>query len=100
LDGGIESMRARIGDWQDVVSRAISRHPVAGGVTLAYDHDERVAAELARLGAAEFACCSFFTFTLTVGPAGMAFTVTAPSEARDVVMAVFGAYGPIAEVAR
>jgi hypothetical protein len=30
------------------------------------------------------------TFTLTIGPEGMRFTVTASEEARDVVTAVYG----------
>ena len=100
LDGGITAMLARIGDWQEVVSRATARRPVEGGVTLTYDHDSRLTVELARLTAAEYACCSFFTFALTVGPAGVAFTVTAPEEARDVVVAIFGAYGPALAGAR
>jgi hypothetical protein len=100
IEGGIEAMQARVGDWQDVVGRAIDRRPVPGGVTLLYDHGERVAAEFARLAAAEYACCSFFTFTLSIGPTGMAFTVLAPEEARDVVTAMFGAYGPALEEAR
>jgi hypothetical protein len=94
LEGGIDAMLARVGEWQDVVGLALDRRPVAGGVTLLYSHGERLAVELARLATAEFACCSFFTFSLTVDPSGMTFTVTAPEEARDVVTAMFGAYGP------
>ncbi|GID94837.1 hypothetical protein ACFQFC_28820 [Amorphoplanes digitatis] len=90
LDGGLDSMRGRIGEWQAVIGRAVGREAADGGVTLVYDHDPAVAVELARLGAAEFACCSFFGFTLTVAPAGMRFTVTAPAEAATLVTAVFG----------
>ncbi len=101
LEGGIEAMQDRIGEWQKVVAQAIGRRGVAGGVTLTYGHSERLAVEIARLASAEYACCSFFTFGLTVGPAGMTFTVTAPEEARDVVTAVFGLYGPpVLEVAQ
>jgi hypothetical protein len=46
--------------------------------------------ELARLAAAEYACCSFFTFTLTIGPAGVRLTVTAPPDAQPLVTALFG----------
>jgi len=91
LDGGADAMRDRIGQWQAVVERATGREPAGGGVTLLFDHDRSLVVELARLGAAEFACCSFFTFTLTVGPPGVRFTVTAPDEARDVVTSMFGA---------
>ena len=100
LEGGIEAMQVRVGEWQDVVGRAIDRRTVPGGVTLLYGHDEQLGVELARLAAAEYACCSFFTFSLTVGPAGMAFTVTAPAEAGDVVTAMFGGYGALPEEAR
>jgi hypothetical protein len=101
LEGGIEAMHDRVGEWQNVVGQAMDRRGVAGGVTLTYGHGERLAVEIARLAAAEYACCSFFTFSLTVGPAGMTFTVTAPEEARDVVTAVFGVYGPpVLEVAQ
>ena len=94
LDGGLPAMQGRIDEWQAVIGEAIGREPADGGVTLVYDHDEHVLAELARLAGAEFACCSFFTFTLTVGPAGMRFTVTAPQDASEVVTAVFGTAEP------
>ncbi|MET8151923.1 hypothetical protein ACIBSW_02655 [Actinoplanes sp. NPDC049668] len=90
LDGGLDAMRGRIGEWQAVIGRAVGREAVDGGVTLVYGHDPAVAVELARLAAAEFACCSFFSFVLAVEPAGMRFTVTAPAEAATLVTAVFG----------
>jgi hypothetical protein len=94
LDGGVEAMRARITQWQDVLAAVAGREPAEGGITLVYEHDEARTVELARLAAAEFACCSFFTFTLAVGPAGVRFTVTAPDEAHDVITAVFGTATP------
>lgn len=95
LDGGLDAMSNRIDEWQDVIGRAVGRRPVAGGVALQYEHDAAIAVELTRLAAAEFACCSFFEFSLTIGSEGMVFAVTAPDEARDVVTAVFGAAGPV-----
>ncbi|MEV6600047.1 hypothetical protein AB0M36_24815 [Actinoplanes sp. NPDC051346] len=94
IDGGIDAMHGRIGQWQAVLGRASGREPAAGGVSLSFAHDPAVAVELAWLAAAEYACCSFFTFTLSVGPAGMRFTVTAPPQAQDVVTAVFGTAAP------
>jgi hypothetical protein len=91
LDGGVAAIQARLADWQEIVVRSVDRRPVAGGVSLIFDHDQQLAVDLARLAAAEYACCSFFTFTLTLGPAGTTFTATAPEEAGDVVMAMFGA---------
>ena len=94
LDGGLRAIGTRATDWQQVIDRSTGRRPIAGGVVLGFDHDEAVAAELGRLAAAEYACCSFFEFSLSVGPEGMAFTVTAPPEAATIVTAMFGAYGP------
>lgn len=90
LDGGAAAMRARIGEWQEVISRATGRESASGGASFAFTHDPAVTVELARLAAAEYACCPFFTFDLTVGPDGLRFTVTSPPEAADVVTAVFG----------
>jgi hypothetical protein len=100
LGGGAEAMRNRIGDWQQVMKRATGRRPVEGGVILSYEHDELLTIELARLAAAEFTCCPFFEFSLSVGPTGMTFAVYAPEEARDVVTAMFGAYGSVSAGAR
>jgi hypothetical protein len=95
LEGGADAIRQRIGDWQQVIGQAAGRRPADGGVTLTYAHDPMLAVELVRLAAAEYACCSFFTFSLTVGPPGMWFTVTAPDEARDLVTAMFGPAIPV-----
>jgi hypothetical protein len=97
LEGGLPAMRGRIDEWLAVIGRASGRDPAEGGVTLRYDYDMDLLLELARLAAAEFTCCSFFTFSLTVGPPGMRFTITAPDNAADVVTALFGA-APPAEV--
>lgn len=94
LDGGLDAMRGRISQWRAVIDMATGREPADGGVTLVYDYDPAVTVELARLAAVEFACCSFFTFTLTVAPEGMRFTISAPDEARDAVTAVFGTAAP------
>ena len=94
IGGGLDAIQTRVTDWQQVIGRSTGRRPVDGGVVLTYDHDEAVAADLGRLAVAEYACCSFFEFTLTVGPDGMAFAVAAPPEASAVVTAMFGSYGP------
>ena len=90
LDGGVEAMRGRISEWQTAIGRATAREAVDGGVALTFPHDAGHVVELARLAAAEYACCTFFTFTLTVGNAGVRFEVRAPREAADVLTAVFG----------
>ncbi|WP_214103053.1 hypothetical protein [Acrocarpospora catenulata] len=90
LAGGPEARQARLADWRSAISQATDREPAAGGVTLTFEHDSRLAGELGRLAAVEYECCSFFTFTLSIGPAGMAFTAQAPDAARDLVTALFG----------
>jgi hypothetical protein len=94
LGGGADAMRERIDRWRTVLERCTGRLPAEGGVTLVFDHDASVTVELASLSAAEFECCSFFTFALVVGPAGVRFTVTAPVEAATVVTALFGTPDP------
>jgi hypothetical protein len=90
LEGGLDAMRDRIGEWQAVIGLASRRITAPGGVTLVYNHDAAITVELARLAAAEFACCSFFEFILVVSPDGVAFTVAAPPEASNIVDSVFG----------
>lgn len=90
LAGGVDAMRARIDEWQAAIGRAVAREPVDGGIALSFAHDVELTVELARLAAAEYACCSFFAFTIGVDAGGVRFTVTAPGEAQDVVAAVFG----------
>jgi len=90
------SMRGRIGDWQAVLARGVSRSPIPGGSAITFESDPEVAAELARLAAAEHACCSFFDFAISVTGDGLRFEVRAPVEAHDVLAAVFGPPGTAA----
>jgi DNA-binding transcriptional MerR regulator len=87
-------MSGRLTDWQAVLLRASSRSPIPGGVALTFDHDVEVTTELARLAAAEHACCTFFDFALAVTGDGVRFEVRAPSQAHKVLAAVFGSPGP------
>ena len=91
LDPG--AMRGRIGDWQAVLARATGRSPIPGGSAITFDTDPELAADLARLAAAEHACCSFFDFTVSVTGDGMRLEVRAPGEAHDLLSAVFGPVG-------
>ena len=86
-------MSGRITDWQKVLLRATNRGSIPGGVAITFD-DIEVTTELARLAAAEHACCTFFDFTLAVTGDGVRFEVRAPSQAHDILAAVFGPPGP------
>jgi DNA-binding transcriptional MerR regulator len=94
LDRG--AMRGRIEDWQAVLARATGREPIPGGAALTFGHDADLTAELARLAAAEHACCGFFDFSIAVTGAGVRFEVRAPVEAQDVLASVFGPAGAVA----
>jgi DNA-binding transcriptional MerR regulator len=92
LDG--ELMRGRLTDWQAVLQRASAREPIDGGVALTFAADVELTVELARLAAAEQACCAFFDFTLAVTGTGVRFEVRAPAEAQDILAALLGPPGP------
>jgi len=55
-----------------------------------FDHDIARTAELARLLAAEYSCCSFASYQLTIDARGVRMEVRTPPEARDALSAVFG----------
>jgi hypothetical protein len=46
--------------------------------------------EIARLAAAEYGCCPFLAFALTVDERGIALEVTAPPDGAEVLTAAFG----------
>ena len=61
------------------------------GVAVLFDHDIARTAELARLLAAEYSCCSFASYHLTIDGHGVRMEVHTPPEARAALAAVFGA---------
>src|SRR5436190_23293886 len=63
-DGG--DPNARIAEWQTMLARATDRCNTDDGVAAVFDHDIDRTAELARLLAAEYACCSFASYHLTI----------------------------------
>ncbi|CAN5398128.1 MerR family transcriptional regulator [soil metagenome] len=92
LDAG--DMSGRLEEWQDVIARATHRSPIADGVALRFAHDMDLTTALARLCAAEHACCSFFRFALLIDSHGVRLEVRSPPEARDMLTAaVFGTPG-------
>jgi len=79
----------RVGEWHGLVAQAVGRTSLADGERLHFARDVDIAA-IARLVAAEQACCRFFTFTLTVGADDVTLDVTGPPDARPVVDALVG----------
>ena len=87
LDAG--AMGSQLAQWQALLSRATARQATADGLRVEFAADTPVA-EIARLAAAEQACCSFFSFALTVDGRGVGLEVHAPDDARPVLHALFG----------
>ena len=90
-DGG--DMAERLHQWRAVLAQATGREAVDGGIAVTFGHDIARTAELARLLAAEYACCSFASYHLTIDDDGVRMEVRAPAEARDALAALFGTVG-------
>jgi DNA-binding transcriptional MerR regulator len=88
LDSG--TLADRMAQWRAVAARATSRYEIDGGVGLAFEHDAVLTAEIARLAAAEYTCCSFLRFALAIDDAGMRLEITAPPHARPLVTELLG----------
>ena len=82
-------MAQRIKDWQAVTGLVERREPLDGGVRLVFG-DTAPLDEIARLRRAEYECCPFFAFAVTIDGRGTALEVTAPPEGADVLAAAFG----------
>lgn len=90
------SMGDRVDEWAALLAPSddgrrgvVGRTAVDGGVRLHFGPSTD-AAEVARLAAAEQACCPFFRFTLSLDAGGPALEVRAPAAAHEVVAALFG----------
>jgi hypothetical protein len=89
---GAGDMQARIADWQAVLALVEARVPLASGVRLEFGEAQPLW-ERARLAAAEFGCCPFFGFAVTIDSRGLALEVTAPPDGQDLLAGVFGVAG-------
>jgi MerR family transcriptional regulator, copper efflux regulator len=78
----------RLDEWQKLVDSAASLTTASSGVRITFD-DSTPVETIARLAAAELACCSFFRFTLTLDRHGTVLEVGAPPEAADLLTVVF-----------
>jgi hypothetical protein len=87
-DGG--DLARRLGEWRTVLAQATGREATEDGVAVTFDHDVARTAELARLLAAEYSCCSFASYHLTIDGHGVRMEIRTPPEARDALAAVFG----------
>jgi DNA-binding transcriptional MerR regulator len=91
LDAG--EMDGRMNDWQALLGLVIDRTPVTDGISLSFSPEPGVAAQVARLAAAEQACCSFFDFTVRVSGGELRLEVRGPQDAQGIISALFGVEG-------
>jgi hypothetical protein len=87
-DGG--DMAARLGEWRSVLAEATGQEQIEEGIAVTFPHGVARTVELARLLAAEYSCCSFASYHLTIDASGVRMEVRTPPEARDAMAAVFG----------
>jgi hypothetical protein len=83
-------MVARLAEWQRLVAAARTRQAGDGGSRRLSFGDVAVLGELARLVAAEQACCPFLTFVITVDQTEVVLEVRAPAAAEAMLDSVFG----------
>lgn len=86
---GAGDMADRLADWQAVTDHVVRREALDSGIRLLFDDDPPLG-DIARLAAAEYECCPFFAFALTVDSRGTALEVTAPPDGAAVLAAAFG----------
>ena len=81
---------ARMQEWQALLARVEERRSAPSGVGLRFARDPDVVSSVAALTAREVDCCSFLTFTLTLDAHAAWLTISAPPEAKDLVIELFG----------
>jgi hypothetical protein len=85
-----EQVPERLREWGAVFARVEARRPTPDGIDLRFPLDPDVLGELAAVAAKEVACCSFFTFTLTIDASAAWLAVAAPADAVPLVRELFG----------
>lgn len=88
VDGG--DLVGRAGEWDTILAHATGRETTGEGIAVTFAHDIARTAELARLLAAEYSCCSFASYHLTIDARGVRMEIHAPAEGRDALAAMFG----------
>jgi DNA-binding transcriptional MerR regulator len=87
LDGG--DMQGRVEEWHALLTAVDHREAVPNGLRLSFG-DGAPLVEIARLAGAEFDCCPFFSFTISIDARGVALEVTAPADGQVLLDSVFG----------
>ncbi len=79
----------RFGEWQRVTAQAVACESLGDGIRLLFPRDANAGA-IASLAMAEQTCCSFFRFSLGIGPEAVTLDVTGPADAQPVIAAMMG----------
>lgn len=87
--GGAD-MQGRLEEWQAVLAAVRQRRRLDSGVRLEFGPDAPLE-EISRLATAEYDCCPFFGFALTIDGRGIALEVAAPADGQVLLEDVFGA---------
>jgi hypothetical protein len=87
-DGG--DLAGRVGEWDRILGQATGREMIPEGVAVTFTHDVARTGELARLLAAEYSCCSFASYHLTIDARGVRMEIHTPEEGRETLAAMFG----------
>ena len=85
-----EDVPKRLGEWQSVLEHVEARREIPNGVELQVARDPDLLAALTAVATKEVACCSFFTFTLTIDANAARVVVVAPDDGVPLVRELFG----------
>lgn len=89
---GAEDATARVGEWRSLLAGVVGRGAIDGGLRLEFGAGSDIG-DIARLAAAEQACCPFFSFAVTVDQRGVGLEVRAPEEGQEVLDGLFAEAG-------
>jgi MerR family copper efflux transcriptional regulator len=88
-------MQRRLTEWRRALGAAISTTPTAAGARFVFHPSPMLIAELARLCAAETACCPFFTFGLDITASALVLTVGAHPGMEELVGRLIDTSSPL-----
>jgi MerR family transcriptional regulator, copper efflux regulator len=80
----------RLREWEAVLDRVEQRRVTPLGISLRFPRDAALLGSVADLAARELACCSFFTFALTLDAKSAWLAIGAPADAVPMVIDLFG----------
>ncbi len=91
---GQQAQQHRLLEWRRTLAGAVNASAVDGEVRAVFDPSTEAAVELARLCAAETACCPSFTFHLDITSAAVVLTVAGDEELTAGLFEATGTSSP------